>query len=96
MKLSALIPTTGEFGQIVRHARLADELGFESINCSHISARDSFTTLAALAAAAPRVQLGTAVAPIHHRSPASMAQTAATLDDLSGGGSGSAWGRGIE
>jgi len=85
MKLSALIPTTGEFDLIVRHARLADELGFESINCSHISARDSFTTLAALAAAAPRVQLGTAVAPIYHRSPASMAQTAATLDDLSGG-----------
>ncbi len=67
MKLSALIPTTGEFDQIVLHARLADELGFESINCSHISARDSFTTLAALAAAAPRVQLGTAVAPIYHR-----------------------------
>lgn len=85
MKLSALIPTTGEFGQIVRDARLADELGFESINCSHISARDSFTTLAALAAQAPRVRLGTAVAPIYHRSPASMAQTAATLDDLSGG-----------
>lgn len=85
MKLSVLIPTTGEFDQIVKHARLADELGFESVNCSHISARDSFTTLAALAAVAPQVRLGTAVAPIYHRSPASMAQTAATLDDLSGG-----------
>jgi alkanesulfonate monooxygenase SsuD/methylene tetrahydromethanopterin reductase-like flavin-dependent oxidoreductase (luciferase family) len=29
--------------------------------------------------------LATAVAPIYHRSPASMAQTAATIDDLSGG-----------
>ena len=85
MVKSALIPTTGDFATIARHARLADELGYESINCSHISARDSFTTLAALSTVAPRVRLGTAVAPIYHRSPASMAQTAATLDDLSGG-----------
>src|SRR4029077_9657875 len=33
----------------------------------------------------PRARLATAVAPIYHRSPASMAQTAATVDDLSGG-----------
>jgi alkanesulfonate monooxygenase SsuD/methylene tetrahydromethanopterin reductase-like flavin-dependent oxidoreductase (luciferase family) len=85
MKISALIPTTGDFATVTRHAQLADQLGYESINCSHISARDSFTTLSALSAAAPRVQLGTAVAPIYHRSPASMAQTAATVDDLSGG-----------
>ena len=32
-----------------------------------------------------RARLATAVAPIYHRSPASMAQTAATVDDLSGG-----------
>jgi alkanesulfonate monooxygenase SsuD/methylene tetrahydromethanopterin reductase-like flavin-dependent oxidoreductase (luciferase family) len=32
-----------------------------------------------------RIDVGTAVAPIYHRSPASMAQTAATLDDLSAG-----------
>ena len=46
---------------------------------------DSFTTLAGLAHLAPSVTLATAVAPIYHRSPASMAQTAATIDDLSGG-----------
>jgi alkanesulfonate monooxygenase SsuD/methylene tetrahydromethanopterin reductase-like flavin-dependent oxidoreductase (luciferase family) len=85
MRISALIPTTGSFTDISRHAELADQLGYDSINCSHIAARDSFTTLAALANAAARVSLGTAVAPIYHRSPASMAQTAATLDDLSGG-----------
>ena len=47
--------------------------------------RVRFTTLAALAHLAPSVTLATAVAPIYHRSPASMAQTAATVDDLSGG-----------
>jgi alkanesulfonate monooxygenase SsuD/methylene tetrahydromethanopterin reductase-like flavin-dependent oxidoreductase (luciferase family) len=55
-------------------ARLADELGY-----------DSFTALSALAMVTERVLLATAVAPIYHRSPASMAQTTATIDDLSGG-----------
>jgi len=66
-------------------ARLADELGYDTATCSHIAARDSFTALAGLAMATGRVRLATAVAPIYHRSPASMAQTAATIDDLSGG-----------
>jgi alkanesulfonate monooxygenase SsuD/methylene tetrahydromethanopterin reductase-like flavin-dependent oxidoreductase (luciferase family) len=85
MRTSVLIPTTGSFETVREHAALAGQLGYESVNCSHISARDSFTTLAALADVVPSVILGTAVAPIYHRSPASMAQTAATVDDLSGG-----------
>jgi alkanesulfonate monooxygenase SsuD/methylene tetrahydromethanopterin reductase-like flavin-dependent oxidoreductase (luciferase family) len=67
------------------YARLADELGYDTIACSHIAARDSFTALAGLAMVTEHVRLATAVAPIYHRSPASMAQTAATIDDLSGG-----------
>jgi alkanesulfonate monooxygenase SsuD/methylene tetrahydromethanopterin reductase-like flavin-dependent oxidoreductase (luciferase family) len=85
MKTSVLIPTTGDIAAVRDHATLADQLGYDSVNCSHIAARDSFTTLAGLAHLAPSVTLATAVAPIHHRSPASMAQTAATVDDLSGG-----------
>jgi alkanesulfonate monooxygenase SsuD/methylene tetrahydromethanopterin reductase-like flavin-dependent oxidoreductase (luciferase family) len=85
MSVSVLVPTTGQWTEVAGYAALADELGYDSINCSHIRARDSFTTLAALASVAPRVRLATAVAPIYHRSPASMAQTAATVDDLSGG-----------
>jgi alkanesulfonate monooxygenase SsuD/methylene tetrahydromethanopterin reductase-like flavin-dependent oxidoreductase (luciferase family) len=85
VKTSVLIPTTGDLATVREHAVLADELGYDSINCSHIAARDSFTTLAGLAHLAPSVTLATAVAPIYHRSPASMAQTAATIDDLSGG-----------
>jgi alkanesulfonate monooxygenase SsuD/methylene tetrahydromethanopterin reductase-like flavin-dependent oxidoreductase (luciferase family) len=69
----------------VAQARLADELGYDTITCSHIAARDSFTALSGLAMVTERVRLATAVAPIYHRSPASMAQTAATVDDLSGG-----------
>jgi alkanesulfonate monooxygenase SsuD/methylene tetrahydromethanopterin reductase-like flavin-dependent oxidoreductase (luciferase family) len=85
MKTSVLIPTAGDIVTVREHAALADQLGYDSVNCSHIAARDSFTTLADLAHLAPSVTLATAVAPIYHRSPASMAQTAATVDDLSGG-----------
>jgi alkanesulfonate monooxygenase SsuD/methylene tetrahydromethanopterin reductase-like flavin-dependent oxidoreductase (luciferase family) len=85
MLLSCQIPTTEPFNEMVAHARLADELGYDTIACSHIAARDSFTALAGLAMSTERVRLATAVAPIYHRSPASMAQTAATVDDLSGG-----------
>src|SRR6202012_188259 len=85
MKISVLIPTTGDIARLREHAELADQLGYDSVNCSHIAARDSFTPLAGLACLAPSVTLATAVAPIYHRSPASMAQTAATVDDLSGG-----------
>ena len=85
MKTSVLIPTTGDIATVREHAELADQLGYDSVNCSHIAARDSFATLAGLAHLAPSVTLATAVAPIYHRSPASMAQTAATIDDLSGG-----------
>jgi len=85
MTASILVPTTGQWSEVANYAVLANELGYDSINCSHSRARDSFTTLAALASVAPRVRLATAVAPIYHRSPASMAQTAATVDDLSGG-----------
>ena len=84
MKTSVLVPTTGDIATVREHAAMADRLGYDSINCSHIAARDSFTTLAGLAYLAPSVTLATAVAPIYHRSPASMAQTAATVDDLSG------------
>jgi alkanesulfonate monooxygenase SsuD/methylene tetrahydromethanopterin reductase-like flavin-dependent oxidoreductase (luciferase family) len=85
MSLSCAIPPFEPFDQAARFARLADQLGYDSINFSHIAARDSFTLAAALAAVTERVGLGTTVAPIYTRSPASMAQTAATVDELSAG-----------
>jgi alkanesulfonate monooxygenase SsuD/methylene tetrahydromethanopterin reductase-like flavin-dependent oxidoreductase (luciferase family) len=83
--LSFLVPPRESFAAALGYAELAEELGYDSVNCTHIAARDSFTVLAALAMRTERIALGTAVAPIYHRSPASMAQTAATIDDLSGG-----------
>src|SRR5207302_5059488 len=50
-----------------------------------IAGRESLTVLTAYAMATERIRLGTGVVPIYTRTPATMAQTAATMDELSGG-----------
>jgi alkanesulfonate monooxygenase SsuD/methylene tetrahydromethanopterin reductase-like flavin-dependent oxidoreductase (luciferase family) len=69
----------------ITRARLADELGFDSAYTTHIAGRDSLTVLAAYAVTTNRIRIGTGVLPIFSRTPVSTAQTAATIDELSGG-----------
>lgn len=69
----------------ITRARLADELGFDSVYTTHIAGRDSLTVLAAYAVTTNRIRLGTGVLPIFSRTPVSTAQTAATIDELAGG-----------
>jgi len=69
----------------VERVRLAESLGYDSTYVTHIAGRDSLTVLAAYAAATEQIRLGTGVLPIYSRTPAATAQTAATIDELSGG-----------
>jgi F420-dependent oxidoreductase-like protein len=69
----------------IERVRLAESLGYESVYVTHIAARDPFTVLAAYAAATERIRLGTGVTPIYARTPVATAQTAATVDEYSGG-----------
>lgn len=69
----------------IERARLADSLGLDSVYTTQIAARDAFTVLTAYAGATERIRLGTGVAPIFARTPVAMAQTAATIDEYSGG-----------
>jgi F420-dependent oxidoreductase-like protein len=69
----------------LERAKLADSLGYESVFTTHIAGAESLTVLTAFAMATERVRLGTGVVPIYTRTPATMAQTAATIDVLSGG-----------
>src|SRR3954451_11089480 len=69
----------------VERVKLAEQLGYESVYLTHISGREPFIVLSAYALATERIRLGTGVTPIYTRTPANMAQTAATLDELSGG-----------
>lgn len=69
----------------VERVRLAESLGYDSTWVTHIAGRDSLTVLAAYAARSERIRLGTGVLPIYSRTPVATAQTAATIDELSGG-----------
>jgi alkanesulfonate monooxygenase SsuD/methylene tetrahydromethanopterin reductase-like flavin-dependent oxidoreductase (luciferase family) len=69
----------------VERVRLAESLGYDSTFVTHIAGRDSLTVLANYAAHTERIRLGTGVLPIYARTPASTAQTAATIDEISAG-----------
>jgi alkanesulfonate monooxygenase SsuD/methylene tetrahydromethanopterin reductase-like flavin-dependent oxidoreductase (luciferase family) len=69
----------------IERVQLAESLGYESVYVTHIAARESLTVLTAYALATDTIRLGTGVVPIYSRTPATMAQTAATIDELAGG-----------
>lgn len=96
-------PTFQETSAFARHAEAAgldsiwvfDHLLFRYPGRPDEGIREAWTTLAALAPAVPRVELGSLVMCSSFRNPALMAKMAATLDDLSGSrvilGLGSGW-----
>lgn len=83
--IGAFISVGRSLDSTLERVKLADGLGFDSIYTTHIAARDSLTVLMAYAAATERARLGTGVVPIFSRTANTMAQTAATIDEYSGG-----------
>jgi alkanesulfonate monooxygenase SsuD/methylene tetrahydromethanopterin reductase-like flavin-dependent oxidoreductase (luciferase family) len=79
------ISTGRSLQEAVERVRLAESLGYESVYVTHIAGRESLTVLTAYALATKTIRVGTGVVPIYTRTPATMAQTAATVDELSGG-----------
>ncbi len=70
---------------IVSCARYAEEAGLESVWISEAWGRDAFLALAAVASATQRIKLGTGIVNVYSRSPATLAMSVATLDELSKG-----------
>jgi len=66
--------------------RRAEELGFDSVWASETYGTDAFLPLAFIAAHTTRLKLGTSIAHVDARTPASTAMAAMTLDALAGGG----------
>ena len=85
MGLGAFIGAGRSLDPALRRAERAEELDYESVFVTHIGGRESITLLTGYAARTSRVRLGTGVIPIYARTPANMAQSFATLDELSGG-----------
>src|SRR5215203_6778311 len=85
MALGCFVSTGRSLPAALERVRLAEELGYESCWVTHVNGRESLTVLTAYAGVTQRIRLGTGVVPIYTRTPATMAQTAATIDDVSGG-----------
>lgn len=81
LPLNLLLPVSG----LVDVARRAEGLGYDTVWAAEAGTNDAFGLLTACAAATSTVSLATGVLPIFTRTPALMAQSAATLQDFSGG-----------
>ncbi|TML29492.1 MAG: LLM class flavin-dependent oxidoreductase [Actinobacteria bacterium] len=85
MAVGCFVSTGRSLERAIERVRLAEELGLESAWVTQLAGRDALTVLTAYALRTERIRLGTGVVPIYTRTPATMAQTAATVDELSGG-----------
>ena len=85
MGVGCFVSTGRSLDTAVERVRLADSLGYEAVYVTHIAGRDSLTVLTVYATATESIRLGTGVVPIYSRTPATMAQVAATIDELAGG-----------
>ncbi len=71
--------------EIIKRVKIAEEVGVETVFSAETWGRDQFSLLTQIALQTDRIKLGTGIAPVYGRSPAVLAMTAATLDELSGG-----------
>src|SRR5712691_8089481 len=85
MAVGCFVSTGRSLDTAIERVRLAESLGYEAAYVTHIAGRESLTVVTAYARATERIRVGTGVVPIYTRTPATMAQTAVTIDELSGG-----------
>lgn len=72
-------------GAAIEFARRAEELGYETLWVGESWGREAFSVLTQLACNTQRLQLGTGIVNVFSRSPALIAQSIATLDDIAEG-----------
>jgi F420-dependent oxidoreductase-like protein len=87
MKLGLIIPYEGglSFAEALELTSRAEALGFDSVWAPEAWGTDAISILGALAARTDQIRLGTGIVNVFSRSPALLAQTAATLDLISNG-----------
>lgn len=67
------------------YAERAETLGYDRVWCPETWGRDAVTILSAVAERTDEIGLGTSILNVYSRSPALLGQTAATMQELSGG-----------
>ncbi len=87
MKVGLTIPYTDYLPREVTRAfvQAADRLGYDTVWVAEAYGWDAFTLLTEIACQTERIKLGTGIVNVFSRSPALIAQTAASLDRISGG-----------
>lgn len=85
MKISTTIGFNGDPEQLARQVRDLESAGVDLVWGAEIYGFDLVATLGFVAAHTERVELMTGIIPLYSRSPALIAQSAATLDALTGG-----------
>lgn len=85
MATGAFISPGRSLQTAVERVQLAESLGYEAVYTTHIAGWESLTTLTAYALATKTIRVGTGVVPIYTRTPATMAQTAASVEAISAG-----------
>ena len=71
--------------ELLSYVQLVDDLGYDTIFVPEAWSRDAFTTLGWIAANTRRAKIGPGIVNVFSRTPALIAQSIATLDELSGG-----------
>jgi len=87
VKLGLTIPYTDDVPRETTRAfvQAADRLGYDRIWVAEAYGWDAFTVLTEIACQTERIELATGIVNVFSRSPALIAQTAASLDRISGG-----------
>lgn len=73
------------FSDLLDYARMVDSLGYDTLFFGESWSRDAFAALSYIAAHTSRIKLGTGIVTVFSRTPAMVAQSIATLDEISGG-----------
>ncbi|MDQ6884999.1 MAG: LLM class F420-dependent oxidoreductase [Candidatus Dormibacteraeota bacterium] len=87
MELGLALPYEANlsFAEMVELTNRAEDLGFDSVWMPEAYGTDAISILGALAARTSRIRLATGIINVFSRTPALIAQTAATMDMISGG-----------
>ncbi|KAB1186567.1 MULTISPECIES: LLM class flavin-dependent oxidoreductase [Haloferax] len=83
MPTGLLVP--GDYDDIAGFAERAESLGYDSLWTPELWGRDAFVALTVAAQRTETIDLGTAIVNVYGRSPATLAQAAATLADAADG-----------
>ena len=72
-------------GEMVTWAQVAEAHGYESVWVPEAWGRDAFTLATQIAVLTKRIKVATGIVTVYSRTPAMLAQTAASLDEISNG-----------